>query len=189
MLEGSAHIFTNDADAKQLNSTKRKDQYNDGGVTGDFHAADQPLENNHDHIYYSGNGRKTSQPKRITKGLGGVSDNAFNSVVGKLTEAPFCLAGIPGADIVGDEFRVVTDPGEDTLGKTMIFSKFDDAVPHTAAEGTEITGIRMQGHIGQTIDQAVKTFFEEIENSNTFIILSTIFLIALSLEISSMHKS
>ena len=43
----------------------------------------------------------------------------------------------------------------------MVFRKLQNAVPDAAAEGTEVAGVGLQGHLGQLIDDAVKALFEE----------------------------
>ena len=43
----------------------------------------------------------------------------------------------------------------------MIFSQIQNTVPNTAAEGSEITGIRLQSYLGQHIDDGIEAFLEE----------------------------
>ena len=36
LLKGSAHIFSDDTDAKELHGTEKQDQHDDGGITGNI---------------------------------------------------------------------------------------------------------------------------------------------------------
>ena len=56
---------------------------------------------------------------------------------------------------------MIANPGKNSLGETMILAKFQNTFPNTAAKGSEITGIRLEGHLGKLIDNGIKAFFEE----------------------------
>ena len=46
----------------------------------------------------------------------------------------------------------------------MIFSQLQNAVFYTPPEGPEITGLRLQCHIGELVDDFIKALFEEGKN-------------------------
>ena len=46
----------------------------------------------------------------------------------------------------------------------MIFAQLQNTVPHAAAEGTKIAGIRLERHVRKLVDNLIKAFFEEGEN-------------------------
>ena len=52
LLEGSAHVFADDADAEQLAGAQQQDQYDDGGVAGDGDAPDQLLDDGPQQVKY-----------------------------------------------------------------------------------------------------------------------------------------
>ena len=46
----------------------------------------------------------------------------------------------------------------------MVLSQRNDAVSNTSAEGTEITGIGLEIHVGKFVDDRIERFLEEREN-------------------------
>ena len=71
LLEGPAHVFTNDAETEQLHGSKEQDQHDDGGITGHINTPDQFLQDYHDEIDDGSNRCKSANISGKTKGGSG----------------------------------------------------------------------------------------------------------------------
>lgn len=161
LLEGSPHIFADDADAEQLDTAQQQYQYDDGGIAGNIDAPDQLFEDYPDQVQDGSNGGQTADVDGIPQGSGGETDDAFYGVICQLSEAPFRLSGVALAGGVGDKAGVIAHPREQALGEPVVFRQFQQTVAYTAAEGAEIAGIGVEIHVRQVIDDVVKPLLEE----------------------------
>lgn len=164
LFEGAAYIFADDADAEQLHGGKEQNQHNDGGIAGDINALDQLFQQNPDEVEHGAHPGEAAQHRGQPQGGGGVADDALDGVLHQLPEAPLGGSGGPLTGGVGDEAGVIAYPGENALGEAVVFPQLQNAVPDTAAEGAEVAGIRLQGHVGELVDDGIKAALEEREH-------------------------
>ena len=141
LFKGSSYIFADDTNADQLHTAQEQNQYDDGRKARYVDACNQLLQHHNDQI---DNGRKRGEATKVgsqAQGSGRVTNDSIHSIVKQLAEVPFCFASNPLAGGVRDEASVVANPSEDALAESVVFRQIQNAVPDTATEGAEITGI------------------------------------------------
>ena len=163
LFEGSAHIFTDDTDAEQLNAAQQKNQNDDGCIAGDINAKEQFFADYPDQIQHRRHSRKAAAEHGKAQGSGGEADDAFNCIIEQLPEIPFRGAMGSFAGSVGNEFRFIANPCEDALGEAVILAKLQDALCHRAAEGAKIAGIGLERDFGQLVDDIIEAVFSPVE--------------------------
>ena len=161
MLEGTAHIFPDDADADELDGCEEQDEHDDGGVARHVDTVDECPQQHHDQVDNRRQGCAAAQVGGQPQGSSGVADDALNGVVQQFPEIPLGGPGVPLAGGIGNVAGIVTHPGENAFGEPVVFGQFQNTVPDAAAKGTEIAGIRVQLHGGHFVDDAVKALLEE----------------------------
>ena len=166
LLESSADIFADDANAEKLEGTKKEDQNYNGGIAGHINSPKQLFDNNPNKVEDGNDSGDTTKIGRQPQGSGGIADNAFNSIIEKLEKVPFCSSVKALAGGVGDIAGIVTDPGENAFGEAVVFGKLKDAVPHAAAECAEIAGIGLKRYAGKKIDDGIEPLFEETQHTS-----------------------
>ena len=164
LLEIPAHVLADDADAEQLNAGKQQQKHDDGCVPRHSNAPGQLFDDDRNQIDNGSNAADGAKKGGQAQRRSGITDDALHGIVEELPEAPFCGAVGTLTGGIGDEAGGEANPGEDALGEAMVFGKLQDAVPHAAAEGPEIAGIRLQGNLGQLIDNLIKALLEEGED-------------------------
>ena len=164
LLEIPAYILADDADAEQLNAGKQQQQHDDCCIPRHSNAPGQLFNDDRNQINNGGNAadgaKEGGQPQRRS----GIADDALHGIVEELPEAPLCGAVGTLTGGIGDEAGGIAHPGEDALGEAVVFGKLQDAVPYAAAEGPEIAGVRLQGNLGQLIDDLIEALLEEGED-------------------------
>ena len=161
LFKGSAHIFSDNADAEKLYASQKQNENNDGGVARYVNSLYQFLKNHGDKVNYGSNPGHPSQTGGQPQGSGGITDDALHGVVKELPEIPLSGAVCSGLSGVGNKAGAVTHPGKDPLGEPMIFRKVQNAVPDAAAEGAEVAGIRLEGNLRQGVNNLIETTLEE----------------------------
>ena len=164
MLEGSAYIFSDDANAEELDGTQEQNEHNDGGIARHSDASEQFFCHHPNQIENGGDACNRAENRCQTQGGRGVANNALNGIFGKLPEVPLGGAGGPLAGGVGDEIGIIANPGKNSFGEPMILGEAQNAVPDAPAEGPEVTGVRLQRHVRELVDNGIEALFKEGQN-------------------------
>lgn len=148
LFKGSSYIFTDNSDAEQLHTAQKQNQNDYGCVSGDVNTGNELLQQYNKQIKKCRYRGEATQEGGNPQRLGGIPHNAVNGIVEELEEVPFADSGHALTGYIGNKAGVVAHPGENALGEPMILSKRQNTLRHTSAEGTEVTGVRLQTHIG-----------------------------------------
>ena len=122
MLKGAAYILADDTNAKQLNGTQQQCQYDDGGIAGNSNAPDKFFNDNPNQLKNSSNPGYNTQQRRQPQGDCRITNDAFNGIVDQFPEVPLGGTGSTLTSGIGDELGIISYPGENALGKPMVFT-------------------------------------------------------------------
>ena len=81
LLKGPSNILSNNPYAEKLHASEEKDQDNDRGIAGNVDTGNQFFEDNDHQVDQGCNSGKTPKEGSCSQRLGGITDDAVDSVI------------------------------------------------------------------------------------------------------------